>query len=215
MNHHQHIFGISLQQFLIYCLCIKSCVIQEKTGRSRLTSFAQHFLNLPPLSSFPLPPPPLLQHLFPTFPIHQLAWLPSFKPTPLLSHFSSFHQSSLRFLSFSPSIPSPSALLWTWPWNCVPRGLSLGRWFDLWLGKCFEESWERPEVCTGVLCLDLLSAQKMGETSSPLMVMYLNWQYSPVLKVWNNSPSIKAALTGSVAYDSEITWLGFWSAIVI
>lgn len=59
-----------------------------------------------PLISFPLPPPPLLQHLFPTFPMHQLAWLPPSNPPPLLPcHLFLFANFPL-FLSFSPSIPS-------------------------------------------------------------------------------------------------------------
>lgn len=57
--------------------------------------------------------------------------------------------------------------------------------------------------------------KKMGETGAPLMLRYLNWQCSPVLSVWYSSPSIQAALTESMAYDSKITGLCFWPSIVI
>lgn len=158
----------------------KCCIIQKKIWRSSLTSFA-HFLFNPSMcphqlssasSTFATTPPPhrcftiSLLYLFANFPF---------------------------ILSFSlpPSLPaSPSTLLWTGPCVWGPRGLSLGRWFDLWLGKCFEESWEGPGAWTGGLYLDLLSTQKMGETAAPLMHRYLNWQCSPVLTVWCVSPSI-------------------------
>lgn len=187
MNHCQHVW--SFRTAICYLLSVhiytwtKSCVTQEKIGRLALCT-APSQPSLPPCISFPLPIPPLLQHLFPTFPIHQLAWLPPSNPPPCLLAISPlflFRQRSLRTLSFSPSTPlpaSPSTLLWTWPWIRAPRGLSLGRCFDLWLGKCFEASWEGPGAWTGVLCLDLLSTQKMGETGAPLMLRYLNWQCS-------------------------------------
>lgn len=131
--------------------------------------------------------------------LHQLSSASStcaFAPLPHCSFTVSLFYLFANFpfiLSFSLllSLPaSPSTLLWTRPCVCGPRGLSLGRWFDLWLGKCFEESWEGPGAWTGGLYLDLLSTQKMGETAAPLMLRYLNWQCSPVLTVWCISPSM-------------------------
>lgn len=144
--------------------------------RRKLGDLVWHLLHST-FSTFPTPLTSFPQ-LFPTFLIYQLAWLPPSNPPPcslaisLLYLFANF----LLILQLSlppflrPSLASPSTLLWTWPCVCGPRGLSLSRWFDLWLGKCFEESWEGPGAWTRGFCLDLLSTQKMGETAAPLML---------------------------------------------
>lgn len=186
-------FFLGGEQYYLFSVYTESYITLEGVGGSSLKSFTQHFPFLPTSphqlpsasttlvptllshhfdapASLPLPPPPRSTPVLPCYLI-SLPFLPAFPS------FSLFH--SLR------SLPaSPSALLWTWPWICAPRGLSLGIWFDLWLGKCFEESWEEPGAWAGVFRLDLLSAQNMEETGALSMPHILNWQCSPVLTEW-------------------------------
>lgn len=156
------------------------------------------------LINFPLPPPP-----FAAAPLPHCSFTVS-----LFCLFANFP--FVLFFSLLPFLPaSHSTPLWTRPCVCGPRGLSLGRWFDLWLGKCFEECWEGPGAWTRGLYLDLLSTQKIGETAAPLMLRYLNWQSSPAFMVWCISPSTYIGYTDTLkmAQHSEIRGYGSGPAL--
>lgn len=194
----------------------KSYFIQELIRKPSLTSFTQHFLS-PPTSphQFSSASTSLAASLLPHL-LHTPNCLhPSPQPPHLPQGSLAISFLFLHSLALSPCVPfpaSPSTPLWTWPWICAPRVMSLGGWFDLWLGKCFEESWEEPRALTGVLWLHLLSAQKMEEIGSPWMLCIFTWQCCPVLY---SPSSIYVLLRESMAYDGKVTGLYYWSSIVI
>lgn len=128
-------------------------MLRQARGRRKILawhlSHSTFSAFLPLLINFFLSPPTWPQHLFSSCLMHQLACPPPPPPLPkaipcppLLSHFSSFLLTFPSFPFFLSLPASPCTLLWAWSWICTPKSLSLGRWFDLWLGKCFEESCE-------------------------------------------------------------------------
>ena len=166
------------------------------------------------LISFPLPPP----QLFPTFLIHQLAWLPPSNPPPLLSHFSTFSPtfpSFSLFLSLHPSLPplAPSfepGLVSVDPEVCHWADGLISGWGNA-LRRAERGQGPGPGASACTCCLHKIWEKLL----LPWCLEYLNWQCSPVLTAQYRSPSISAALTESMAYDSKITGLCFWSNIVI
>lgn len=167
-------------------------------------TFAEHFL------------------LIPANPAHQLSLPTPSPPSPYIS----VHDSHCSF-AISP-LPFANFLLVSLPLSfppCIPQRRALNLALCLWAQRSVtgqmvwslagEMLWGAERGLTGGLCPDLLSAQKMGESAAPWMPPHLNWQCRPVLTLWSISPSTQAALTESMAYDSEITGLDLCCSIGI
>ena len=226
MNHCQHVWSFCTA--ICYLLTVhiytwtKSCVTQEKIGR-----LAWHLLHRSS-SAFPTSPHqlPSAPSTFAATPLPHLSDTPACLTPPHHHHHHPLASSLSHLSSFFANVPFALSLSLPPLPSLPPRA------------PCFEPGLEsvHPEVChwADVLISGWGNALRRAErgqgpglgSSAWTCCLHKRWEKlvlpwcsgiwtDSVVSVWYGSPSMRATLTESMAYDSEITGLCSRSSIVI